>query len=37
MEFPGDYTRTAKAVIQTSDPLPMNVTCLSLRGITGDV
>jgi hypothetical protein len=37
MEFPGGYSRTARAVIQTSDPLPMNVTCLSLRGITGDV
>ena len=37
IDFDGDYDRTARAVIQTSDPLPMNVTCISLRGVTGDV
>jgi hypothetical protein len=37
IEFAGDYDRQAAAIVTGSDPLPCNVTCISLRGITADV
>jgi len=32
-----DYDRNARLVISNSVPLPSNVTCIALRGVTGDV
>ena len=37
VDFRGDYDRQAAMVIYNADPLPCNVTCVSLRGVTGDV
>jgi hypothetical protein len=37
LSFMGGYDREARAVITGDAPLPCNVTCLSLRGITADV
>jgi hypothetical protein len=37
IEFPGDYDRQARIVVTGSDPLPCNVTCIVVRGITYDV
>jgi len=37
IDFYGPYDREARALITHDAPLPCNVTCLSLRGVTGDV
>ena len=37
ISFLGGYGRVERVFITGSDPLPCNVTCLSLRGITADI
>lgn len=37
LDFRGDYDRQARAVVYNTEPLPCNVTCISLRGVTGDI
>lgn len=37
VDFRGDYEREAKLVVFNDQPLPCNVTCVSLRGVTSDV
>jgi hypothetical protein len=37
IDLNGDYDRQASIVVAGDDPLPCNVTCISLRGVTADV
>ena len=37
VELRGNYDRLARVVISNDAPLPCNVTCISLRGVEGDV
>lgn len=37
IDFNGDYDRQARVVIYGDAPLPCNVTCVVLRGVTADV
>jgi hypothetical protein len=37
LKFLGGYDREARVVVKTRDPLPCNVTCISLRGVTADI
>lgn len=37
IEFNGDYDRLARVFAKGSDPLPCNITCIAIRGYTGDV
>lgn len=37
VDFQGNYDRQARLVVMSSNPLPCNVTCISLRGVVGDV
>jgi hypothetical protein len=37
VDFQGNYDRQARLVVMSENPLPCNVTCVSLRGVVGDV
>ena len=37
VDFRGGYSKTARLVVQTVDPLPMNITCITARGVTADI
>lgn len=37
LDFHGDYDRLARVKLKGSAPLPCNITCISMRGVTSDV